>query len=431
MTESVIVALLGGSAGIGFAYLGILFLSRYHPADVATLPGMRLDSRVLLFGLTAALGSSLLFGLGPALHTTRTNMVSALKSGPPTARARRRMIGRNVLVVGQITATLLLLVVGGMMLEGFRRRMDADPGFRVDHVIAVQADPGVLGYSAAQTRRFYRDLAERARVVPGVEAVALSENVPSRPTDYWLVPEGHRAPATQAAYGVLRIVCDDRYFATLQMPVLQGRGFDAGDRDGSPRVGLVNEQFVERFWPGQAAVGRHLRLEREDGPEVEVVGVVRAPIRDDYPAPPGATVFLPYEQNQRTRMTLLVAHAGNAARLAAPLRAVVHGLDTGHPVPEMRTLESYDREAERAMATIVGWFIALGLIGLGLAVIGLYALIAYSVSRRTAEIGLRLALGSTRAGVLGLVVGQGLAVAATGVALAALVVGLTHAALAG
>ena len=431
MTESVVVALVGGGMGLGFAHVGIRFLSRFHPAEVATLPGMRLDARVLLFSLAVTLASCLLFGLAPALHAARTDLVSALKSGPPAPGRRRRMMARNVLVVGQITATMLLLIVGGMMLEGSRRRMGAAPGFRIDHVIAVQTDPGVLGYSAAQTRRFYLDLAERARALPSVEGVTLTERVPSRPTDYRVVPEGHRAPVTQAGYDVLRVVCDDRYFATLQVPILLGRGFGAGDRDLSPRVGIVNEQFVERFWPGQAAVGRHVRLQQADGPDVEVVGVVRAPIRDDYIAPPGATLFLPYEQNQLARMTLLVAYAGDHGAMAASLRGVVHGLDAEHPVPEVRTLESYDREAVRALSTLVGWFLALGLIGLGLAVVGLYALIAYSVSRRTSEIGLRMAVGSTRAGVLRLVVRQGLMVTATGVALAALVVGLTHAALAG
>jgi len=431
MTESVVIALAGGGLGLGFAHIGIRFLSRYHPPDAVTLPGMRLDSRVLLFSLAVTLLSSVLFGLGPSVHAARANLVSALKSGPPTPGRPRRVTVRNVLVVGQITATMLLLVVGGMMLEGSRRRVGAAPGYRVDHVMAVQADPGVLGYSAARTRRFYLDFAERARALPGVEGVALTEREPSHPTDYRLVPEGHRPPLTQAGYDVLRVVCDDRYFATLQMPTLLGRGFSVADREGSPRIGIVNEQFVARFWPGQAAVGRHLRLERADGPDVEVVGVVRAPIRDDYVAPPGAAVFLPYEQNRQPRMTLLVAYAGDAAAMAASLRAVVHDLDAEHPVPDVRTLESYDREGARAVSTFVSWFLALGLIGLGLAVVGLYALIAFSVSRRTSEIGLRMAVGSTRAGVLRLVVRQGLTVAATGVALAALVVGLTHVALAG
>jgi len=365
------------------ARLGISFLNRFQPTvDLPTLfSGARLDSRVLLFGLLAALGSCLLFGLVPALHTARSDLVSAVRSaGRPSGR-RRRLLGRNLLVVGQFALTMVLLVVGGMMVEGLRRMQDVDLGFQRDHVIALQTNPTVLSYSPERTRRFYRELAERA--------------------------------------------------ATLKIPLLRGRAFAAGDRDGTPRVALVNQEFVHQYWPNRPAVGKRLRLERADGLEAEVVGVVDFPGRESLLAPPSPTVFLPYDQNRRPRMTLIVEHYGGAAALAAPLRGVVHALDPEHPIPEIRTLSSYEREQADAWGAIVQWMLALGVMGLTLALVGLYALMSYSVSRRTAEIGVRMAVGATRAGVLRLVIGQGVMVAATGVAIAGALIGLVHAALAG
>jgi len=433
MTENLLVALLGGVAGVGVARLGISFLNRFQPTvDLPTLfSGARLDSRVLLFSLLAALGSCLLFGLVPALHTARSDLVSAVKSaGQPSGR-RRRLLGRNLLVVGQFALTMVLLIVGGMMVEGLRRMHDVDLGFQRDHVTALQTNPTVLSYSPERTRRFYRELAERARALPGVRSVTVADDVPLQLDDYVVVPEGHRAPEGMAGYDVRQVVCDEEYLATLKIPLLRGRAFTAGDRDATPRVALVNQEFVHQYWPNQAAVGKRLGLERADGLEAEVVGVVDFPGRESLLAPPSPTVFLPYDQNRRPRMTLIVEHYGGAAALAAPLRGVVHALDPQHPIPEVRTLSSYEREQADAWGAIVQWMLALGVMGLTLALVGLYALMSYSVSRRTAEIGVRMAVGSTRAGVLRLVIGQGVTVAATGVAIAGALIGLAHAALAG
>ena len=270
---------------------------------------------------------------------------------------------------------------------------------------------------------------ERTRALPGVRLLTLADDVPLRLHDYLVVPEGLRAPEGTDGYDVRRVVCDEEYFVTLQIPLVQGRLFTTADRDGTPRVALVNEEFVQQFWPNRAAVGKRLRLGRADGLDVEVVGVVDFPGRENMVAPPSPSIFLPYQQSQRPRMTLLVQHDGDPSVLTPPLRAVVNTLDPEHPIPVVRTVSSYAREDAEIWRTVVDWMLVLGAMGLTLGLAGLYALMSYSVSRRTAEIGVRMALGSTRGAVLRLVIGQGIRVAAIGVGIAGVLIGLAHAAL--
>ena len=432
MAESLALALLGGAFGIGCGYAGIRFLSGFRePWGPPTLDVLRLDWRVLLFSLATALASCLLFGLAPALLTTRTDMVPALKDGGGAPGVGRRLLGRHLLVVGQITVTVVLMTVAGMMLEGLRARLAVDPGFERERVLAVNTDPSALHYSADRTRQFYRVLGERARALHGVRSVALGESVPLLPARYTVIPEGYRVPEGENGARVPGIVCDERYFATLQIRLLRGRGFTIDDRRGTRPVAIVNEEFAQRYWPARTAIGKRFRLDRATGVEVEIVGIARMPLREDFMTPTGPAIFLPYEQNPRPRMALIVEHDGDASGLAGPLRDIVRSLDPEHPIPDMLTLMAYERAAADVWATIVYWIASLALAGLALAVVGLYALISYSVSRRTAEIGLRMAVGSTPASVLRLVVGQGLAHAAIGVLIAGVLIAVPHAALAG
>ncbi len=426
MTESLIVALLGGAVGVLVAYGGIAFLGTLNvPSDIPFVLGVQLDTRVMLFSLLAALASCLFFGLAPAFQTVRADLVPALKSGGEAISTRRRLLGRNALVVGQIAFAMVLLVATGMFLDAFRKMLTIQPSFRTDHLISMEVNPSVRHYSPEHTYDFYRSLADRTRSLAGVRSVAMAESIPLSPTQTTLavVPEGYQFPKGQEKVTVFGGVFDDSYFNTMNVEILRGRAFTASDRMGTPLVAIVNDQFAKTYWPNQNAIGKLLRLERADSPAAEVVGVAKTGpylIVNESPAP---YVYLPYEQRRRTRMTLIVQSHGDPSALATPLRNVVHKLDANLPIYNLRTVASlYENRATGTWLTYLQMIAAMGFIGLILATAGLYGLISYSVSRRTAEIGVRIAIGASRTDVLRLVLRQGIILATAGIAIGGILV---------
>ncbi len=418
MTESLAVGLLGGLVGLGVGHGGISFLGTIQvPGDFVL--GMRLDTRVLGFSLFTALASCVLFGLAPVLATRRVELVPALKSGSEAISARRRLLGRNVLVVGQIALAMVLLIAAGILLDSFQKMLVVNLGFRTDHLISMELDPAVLRYSPGQTRDFYRQLVDRARALPGVRSVALAEALPLSPRQAraTVVPEGFQLPKGRETVTAPGGAFDENYFGTMKIEIVRGRAFSADDRAGSRRVAVVNEEFAKTYWPSQDPIGKRLRLDRADGPAAEVVGVARTG-RYLFPwEAPTSYVYLPYEQNQRFRMTLIAESQADPATLAALLRDAVRSLDADQPIYNLRTVGSYARWAVGNWLIFLRAIATMGLLGLALAMVGLYGLISYSVSRRTSEIGVRMALGASRADVLRLVLRQGLilAVAGTGI----------------
>jgi macrolide transport system ATP-binding/permease protein len=433
MTESLMLALLSGVVGLVFGYGGIAFLSTIQiPNDVPFALDLRLDERALIFSLFAALLSCLVFGVAPAVEATRVQLAPALKAGGEGISARRRTFGRSTLVVGQIAITMVLLVVTGVLWNGFRRLLTADPGFRTDHLIGTELDPPISRYSREQARVFYHQLVDRVRALPGVKSVALAEALPLSPEQTWItvVPEGYEFPKGRENITVLGGVFDENYFATMRIEILHGRGFDARDRAGSRRVAIVNEKFTQTYWPNRPALGKRTRLDNTNGPAAEVVGVART---GRYQIPwetPESYVYLPYEQHTRWRMTLIAESFGNPSALAEPLREAVHSLDSELPAYNLRTVASTTGWATDAWLILLEAIAAMGLLGLALAMVGLYGLISYSVSRRTAEMAVRIAVGASSADVLRLILRQGLMLTATGIAIGGIVGALTAPAIA-
>ena len=423
MTESLVVALLGGAAGLVLAYGGVRFLDTMSvPSDIPSILGAQMDSRVVLFSILAALGSVVLFGLAPAIQTVRTSLTPALKAGGGATGGRRRTIGRNVLVVAQIALAMVLLIAVGMFVDAFRVMRVLDPGFRADHRISFDTNPPALRYSPEQAYDFYRKLADGARALPGVRSVALAESLPLSPrqTGLTVVPEGYRFIKGQESVAVFGGAFGSGYFETMGVKILRGRGFTPADREGSRRVAIVNQKFAGTYWPGQEAVGKRLRIGGPDGPEAEVVGVARTGRYLVANEAPSSFVYVPYEQNRRPRMTMVVESAGDPAQLAAPLRELVRGLDANLPVYNLWTVAYlFEQRAGETWLQFLQMVAAMGMLGLTLAMVGLYGLIAYSVSRRIPEIGVRMAIGATRWDVLRLVLRQGLALAAVGILIGA------------
>ena len=427
LTESLVLAILGGLAGVAVAYAGIHFMASLSiPAELPVKIPFRLDTRVLLATVALSLLSALACGLAPALQSTRTNLVSGLKSSEASdvERGPRRLRGRSALVVAQIAMSLMLLTAAFLMYRGFHNtlldRMTIGQDAR-DHILMTRFDPRLVQYDAEQTRRFYRLLGERARQIPGVHSAAFTQDPPlalDDPGVVAFVPDGFVMPREREAFTSLMDSIDEGYFETLGIPILRGRGILATDTADSPRVAVVNEHFARHYWPNGDAVGKRLRLDGANGTPVEIVGVAQTmKYRDTFDR--GIDfVYMPFSQHPAARMVLLLRTDGDPLQLLPPVRGVVHGLDANMPMLETRTYADLYRyatvEGPGMAIKLVG---TLGIVGLLLAIAGLYGLVAYNVSRRTREIGIRIAIGAKPADVIRLVMGKGLALVAAGTAI--------------
>ncbi|HEY2015086.1 MAG TPA: ABC transporter permease [Bryobacteraceae bacterium] len=419
LTESLIIGLGGAAAGTVFAYGGVAFLNQIQvPSELPIVFISRLDGRSLLFGLAASLVSVLLFGLIPAIQTSRTDLLPSLKSADADSAGKQRIWGRNLLVVGQVAASMLLLIMTAMMYRGFVRELRSGPGFRTDHLVMMSFDPSLVRFSEAQSQQFYKQVADRAALVPGVKSAALTYVIPMAPNQdsETLVPEGYQFPKGKEGANIMADTIDEHYFDTMGIPLVGGRNFRATDTASAPKVAIVNDVLAQKYWPNQDAVGKRFRLGDARGAWVQVVGVAKKAKYIFISEPPQEYVYLPLAQHPRPHMTLVVESAGDAAGLAAPLREMVRGIDANQPIYEVRTMEDfYQKRAVKTSDLVVETVGGLGMMGLVLAAVGLYGLVAYSVSRRTREFGIRMAIGAESRQVLKMVMVQGWKLSLAGV----------------
>jgi predicted permease len=421
LIESALLSSIGAVLGLGFGYFGIRFFKTIPiPTDLPVSLTIQMDHRVLLFSLFTAVVCTLLFGLAPAWQAVKTDLILALRSAGLTASSRRRTIGRDVLVIGQVALSLVLLVAAGMILDGFRKSMAMNPGFRTDHVMTMQFDTALARYTPEQSRQFYRNLIDRTRALPGVKSATLAEAVPLAPNQgaQTVIPEGYQFPKGQESASEFGEAIDESYFSTMRAPMVRGRVFTASDKAETPAVAIVNEAFAAKYWPNQDAIGKRIRLHDGKGPLVEVVGIAKTSRYLFIAEPPTPFLYLPFAQQPSSQMAVLVETNDDPATIAAPLRDVVHTLDANMPIYNSRTLSNfYQMRAVSVLLIILELVSAMGLLGLALALVGLYGLISYSVSRRTQEIGVRMALGAGRGSVVKMVLRQGLILSLVGIAI--------------
>jgi putative ABC transport system permease protein len=419
LTESLVIAILGGALGTLLAQAGADLFSQVRiPVDVPIVVNIRVDPPVLLFALTLSVASVILFGLVPALQSTRTDLVPALKAGGVAPGKRRGFLGRNTLVMAQVAGSLLLLVFATQAYRGARIIISSPPGFRTDHVLMASFNPALARDSAEQTKEFYRRLTDQARALTGVKSAALAQAVPMVPTSGTMrvIPQGVQLPAGTEAVSIFSNIVSDGYFRTLGVPLVEGREFEETDRADSPRVVIVNEQFAREYYPHQDAIGKRLLLNAPDGAFAEIIGVAKQgkyifPIE-----PPMEYLYLPLAQNPSTAMTLMLHTEGPSGGVAAPLRELVKRLDSRQPIYGIRTIEEFfDMRVTKTFGLFVQALAGLAVLGLALALIGLYGLMTYSVSLRQREIGIRMAIGADRGEVVRLVLKQGMILAGIGV----------------
>jgi predicted permease len=331
---------------------------------------------------------------------------------------RGRFLGRNTLVVAQVAGSLFLLICATQLYRGISLALAKPPAFRPDHILMASFDPTVARYSEAQTQSFYERLTERAQQLPGAVSACVAELVPmSNDADRQpIVPEGYQLSAGTESVRVFTNIVGGDYFSTVDIPILRGRAFRPSDTAESPRVAVINEHLAQTFFPRQDPIGKRFRLPGASGPWVEIVGLARQSNYQMLIEQPEDALYLPLTQNHRNELTLLVHTAGPSEALAAPLRELVSSLDADQPMFGLRTMEEYFRDrATKLLALLASFVGGMGLLGLILALAGIYAVMAWSVTRRQREIGIRMAVGADRVTVLGMILKQGFRLSATGV----------------
>jgi predicted permease len=275
-------------------------------------------------------------------------------------------------------------------------------------------------YTEEDTQRFFDQLLERSRSVPGVKSVTISSTVPMSQEDRGvatIVPEGFQLPPGKEGVTLTSNKVDESYFETMGISIVGGRAFHLEDNSTAPRIAVVNEQLGAHYWPGQNPIGKRFRMNNSRGPWVEIVGVARNAKYQFFMEPPTEHLYLARRQNPVPRLILIAESVGDPASLVAPLRDVVHGLDANQPIYNVRTMEEFfQMNTITIFNVVIGTVAALGMMGMGLAIVGLYGLASYAASRRTREIGIRMAIGAGRADVMRMVLRQGMILALVGLA---------------
>jgi predicted permease len=434
LTESALLALLGGILGLLLAVWAIDMLVSVNPGNIPRVEEIGVDGRVLAFSLAVSLLTGLLFGLAPALKASRPDLNSSLKEGATAALAGiRRQPLRSGLIVTEVALTLVLLVGAGLMLKSFRQLRSVDPGFRKENVLAMRVPPpDVEDPEAARWMSFYREVVERVQALPGVGSAAVSSAIPMEGggSESGVVAEGQPFPDSPEESTLTQWqMVSPEYFSTLRVPIMRGRSFAGSDREGAVPVAIVDETMAKRLWPDENPVGKRIAFEFKgesikDPQPVwrEVVGVVGHTRHYGLAGVSRVQIYVPFEQRAlwaqpKTVLALFVRGRSNPAELTAAIRREVAHVDPATPVFDVQTMEEVvasQLAQPRFSSLLLGGFAG---VALTLAAIGIYGLVAYTVTRRTREIGLRMALGARAPDVLRMVVKQGMALVLLGLAL--------------
>ena len=419
LTESVLLAAVGGAAGIAVAFWARSVLWAYRPPFLQeNALDLQFDSTVILFTVGVSLATGVLFGLVPALQSSRPNLVTELKERTSVPSGSRWYGVRNLLVVGQVGLSFIALVSAGLFLRSLGNAQRIDPGFDAERLLVLGASPGTNGYDDVRGAELYRRMLARASAVAGVESAAVATAVPLFNGGFMrtVFKDGQDTNDPQSGRLTQLSQVTPGYFRTMGIRIVRGRGIDETDRPGAPHAAVINETMAKQYWPDEDPIGKVFRFFGEPDPR-QVVGVAEDSKYNFLGEPPTPYLYLALDQVYAPAATVHVRAAGDPAGIMNTVRRELQQLEPSMPLLNVTTLRDVFEQAlwaPRMGATLLAIFASLALV---LASIGLYGVMAYTVSQRRRELGIRLALGARQHDVRNMIVRQGLMLATAGIAI--------------
>ncbi len=421
LTESILLAAAGGVIGLGVASIARDALWHFRPPFLMdSNMQLTLDGRVLLFALVVSLATGIVFGLAPALQASHPDLVTELKDRTRTELfSGRRFNLRSAFVIAQFALSLVALIGAGLFLVSLRHAQRIDPGFDTNNLGMLSFDLGSLNYDDARSKKFEDRVLEQVRALPGIRSATLATNVPlfgGTAIARTVFPEGVDNSSRRNGVLVQTDIVSAGYLQAMSIPLLRGRSFDSSDREDSPRVAILNEAAVRRFWPNEDPVGKRFKFFGENY-IVQVVGVARDAKYNTLGEDPLPYLYMPVIQNPSLAMTLFFRSAGDSRAALSSVRSQVQALDRNLPLTNVWPIGEVISQglwAAKFSAVLLGIFAAMAVL---LAAIGVYGVVAYSVGQRVREIGIRMALGAQRNEILSMILGQSAKTLGIGLAL--------------